>query len=144
MHAAGVVLILPVARHLIMMRHCDSSVCKYHSTLNMRTHTSVPISHAFRVIFELIWRDFFRFFAAKHEDRIFYESGPIGGSRTICFCAHELCVHRTCCAASAVQLCINALLLAALQLMKVWTACFSSHRQEAALDQGLQTLRAMG
>mmetsp|Transcript_19646 Transcript_19646/g.54802 ORF Transcript_19646/g.54802 Transcript_19646/m.54802 type:complete len:584 (+) Transcript_19646:357-2108(+) len=30
------------------------------------------------VIFELIWRDFFRFFAAKHEDRIFYESGPIG------------------------------------------------------------------
>ena len=30
------------------------------------------------VIFELIWRDFFRFFSIKHGDNIFYKSGTIG------------------------------------------------------------------
>ena len=30
------------------------------------------------VIFELIWRDFFRFFAMKHGSRIFFEGGTTG------------------------------------------------------------------
>lgn len=32
------------------------------------------------VIFELIWRDFFRFFSVKHGDKIFYKSGTTGHS----------------------------------------------------------------
>jgi hypothetical protein len=31
-----------------------------------------------RVIFELIWRDFFKFFSMKHGDRIFFETGTSG------------------------------------------------------------------
>lgn len=30
------------------------------------------------VIFELIWRDFYRFYGLKHGSRIFFESGPSG------------------------------------------------------------------
>lgn len=30
------------------------------------------------VVFELIWRDFFRFFALKHGNAIFYEGGTSG------------------------------------------------------------------
>jgi deoxyribodipyrimidine photo-lyase len=30
------------------------------------------------VVFELEWRDFFRFFAVKHENKIFFESGTCG------------------------------------------------------------------
>jgi deoxyribodipyrimidine photo-lyase len=30
------------------------------------------------VIFELIWRDYFRFFAVKHGSKIFFEDGIIG------------------------------------------------------------------
>lgn len=32
------------------------------------------------VVFELLWRDFFRFYAIKHGSRIFFETGPIGKS----------------------------------------------------------------
>lgn len=31
------------------------------------------------VIFELIWRDYFRFYALKHGNAIFFEGGPAGG-----------------------------------------------------------------
>eukprot|EP00877_Chromochloris_zofingiensis_P000317 jgi/Chrzof1/10286/Cz04g35200.t1 len=34
------------------------------------------------VIFELIWRDYFRFYALKHGNRIFYPHGPAGAART--------------------------------------------------------------
>lgn len=36
-----------------------------------------------RVIFELIWRDFFKFFALKHGNRIFFQEGvvPRGGAK---------------------------------------------------------------
>ena len=33
------------------------------------------------VVFELLWRDYFKFFAKKHGDRIFYPSGTVGKQR---------------------------------------------------------------
>ncbi|GFH19868.1 photolyase/cryptochrome alpha/beta domain-containing protein [Haematococcus lacustris] len=36
------------------------------------------------VVFELLWRDFFRFYAIKHGSRIFFETGPIASTSHSC------------------------------------------------------------
>lgn len=62
-----------------MCRHQRSAkTSEKHHTYSRDPQTQpAPVAPCFtrRVIFELIWRDFFRFFALKHGNKIFFEGG---------------------------------------------------------------------
>ena len=43
--------------------------------------TRVANKSTYWVVFELLWRDFFKFFALKHGDAIFYQGGTVGSDK---------------------------------------------------------------
>lgn len=51
---------------------------RVHHEVRRYENARVENKSTYWVIFELIWRDYFRFFAVKHGSKIFFEGGIIG------------------------------------------------------------------
>ena len=60
-----------LAHGCVSPRHIEAEVRKFE-------HQRVENKSTYWLIFELIWRDFFKFFAAKHGDYIFFPDGTAG------------------------------------------------------------------
>ncbi|KAI7840945.1 hypothetical protein COHA_005375 [Chlorella ohadii] len=54
---------------------CLSPRTIYHEIKRYESQTGIANKSTYWVVFELIWRDFFRFFALKHGNKIFFEGG---------------------------------------------------------------------
>lgn len=50
----------------------------YHEIKKFENITGISDENTYWLIFELLWRDFFRFGTIKYDDKIFYEYGPYG------------------------------------------------------------------
>jgi len=50
----------------------------YHEIKKFEKSTGISDINTYWLVFELLWRDFFRFCGMKHGDKIFYEYGPYG------------------------------------------------------------------
>ena len=60
---------------------CLSPRLIYHRIKAFERNTGIANQSTYWVIFELLWRDFFRFFALKHGNKIFYPGGPVGSDQ---------------------------------------------------------------
>lgn len=59
-----------------------------------------------RVIFELIWRDFFKFFSVKHGNGIFLETGT-SGEVDASLLGGEVCVAQPACSTAVLHICVG-------------------------------------
>lgn len=60
---------------------CLSPRMVYHEIKRFEATTGVENKSTYWVVFEMLWRDYFRFFAMKHGNRIFLAGGPMASTK---------------------------------------------------------------